>query len=292
LKKNTLILISSGFLLLFILTAPFTTANDTTQWFPDEETEIEYAIRQYWTFLNGTDAGSTRFDVFYQSSANAIFLRPVQMRDYFPSNPHTSKENLANNTEVKLLVNYEYGSSTHLTRTKKLIWETGESNSSMIVLHMIVYENGGSILTKFFDIANESIQRNNFPDDSDFFIDYTDNQLGVGECLDMTGLYHEELFITAVTSDSLIAFCTIFNPSNSTYVFGLDGRTKSFDLSLGVVTLKSNGISSSTSQFSRINPEPELGFLDKIPWDWVLIGVAGVELIIIVILAVMKKRKT
>jgi hypothetical protein len=157
---------------------------------------------------------------------------------------------------------------------------------------MILLENGGTLLTKFFDFANESIQRNNYPDHSDFFIDYTNNQLGVGEGLGMTGLYHDEMFITATTSDSIIAFCNIFAPSNATYVFGLDGRTQTFHLALGVITLNLNDILSSTSEFTYIAPESELGFFDKIPWDWVLIGVAGIELIVIVILIVVKKRKS
>ena len=33
------------------------------------------------------------------------------------------------------------------------------------------------------------------------------------------------------------------------------------------------------------------GFFDEIPWNWILIGVAGVELMVIVIIAVVKKRK-
>ncbi len=115
----------SGFLLLFVITTPFVYANETPQLFPDENTEVDYAIRHYLTFFNGTESGGARFDVIYQESTNAIFLRPLHMRNYFPINPHYGKEILANDTEVRLHVTYDYESSTHLSRMKKVIWDTG-----------------------------------------------------------------------------------------------------------------------------------------------------------------------
>ena len=73
------------------------------------------------------------------------------------------------------------------------------------------------------------------------------------------------------------------------YICGNDGKTVSFNAAFSSGSLASVSVSTVTVCFITKNSSG--GFFDEIPWNWILIGVAGVELMVIVIMAVVKKRK-
>ena len=290
-KLNSFLLLSSGLLLCLVITTPFVLAQDTPQWFPEEGTQIDYSVTNIINLLNGTESTEVKFDIF--GDLNVLTLRPVHLRHLTGIAEHSSEESLVNNTTVILRTSYTNENSTHLLRTIKVVWETGESNESLFIIKLETAE--GPISWNHLNLysKDEYVQRNYFQEETLTIVDYINNDFTIGENCGITNNHHNYLAIVAVTSDSLIAYCTDGATStyNLTYVFDLDGRTKTVTIATRYISYSGFGVDTGTYRFDVIESNGEPGFFENLPWIWILGGVAGVELIVIVIVSVVKKRK-
>ena len=66
-------------MIFLLFTTAFVQAQETPQWFPEEGTQIDYAVTSYLTMLNGTESTETYFDVY--AFGGSITLRPLHLRD-------------------------------------------------------------------------------------------------------------------------------------------------------------------------------------------------------------------
>ena len=196
-KKNKLILyITTGLILSVITMASFVNANTVNQWFPEEETQIDYDISHDINFQNGTDDSTTNFDVYRSISASNFYLIPIQLRNYFTPSPVSgSLISLSNNTEVVYRVTYQNENSTHLSKLKTLVWDAGESNESMVTLTIYIFDSTVFTVTKTYVFTEEYVHRNDFPIATNVFLDFINKDLGIGDNLGMDGFIHENMAI-------------------------------------------------------------------------------------------------
>ena len=290
-KINPFLLFSSGLLLCLLIATPFVLAQDTPQWFPEEGTQIDYSVMNITKLLNGTESSEVKFDIF--GTSTTLTIRPVHLRHLTGISEHNSEESLVNDTTIILRTVYTNENSSHLLRNTKLLWETGESNNSLYIIKLETAE--GPLSWNHINLysKDEYIQRNHFIEDTLAIVDYINKEFAIGQNCGVTGGHHDDMSIIAITSDSLIAYCTdgAATNYNLTYVFNPNGRTISATIATRYISYSGYGVDTGTYRFDAIESDERSGFFANLPWIWILAGVAGVELIVIVVIAVVKKRK-
>jgi hypothetical protein len=254
-------------------------AASSQQWFPSTGTSIDYAISVDLRFGNGTVISETKFNVLNASGWWMIEPAYITRQN---NGPKTGWTPLYNDTTMILRHAYSELNSTHLKRDTTFVAGNAKYTGKF-VSYCLSRTNMSYMTLTQNATANLAIQKNAFPVENAWDIaDYINNEAGVGATV-LAGYYD----VISVTTNSIVAFYNQSVDSNKTYTADKTGQVSSY-IYTSDFGMALPGQKNSILRYERVpSALPILGN----PIDWVIVGILGLVIVILLIVAVQRGKK-